>query len=147
VLSAILRDDRPPLRTLVPGTPRAVERCVVRCLDKDRHGASWSPDGNWIAYRRMRMDGKWELAKAPLGGGAVVRLDETTQGGSPTDWSPSGDWIVAPRPDGVLQPVSPDGSAQRTLAGLRSPWFRFSHEGARLFVVRAAATRGWELVT
>jgi Tol biopolymer transport system component len=35
LLSSVLRDDPPALRTLVPGTPRAVERCVARCLEKD----------------------------------------------------------------------------------------------------------------
>ena len=35
LLSAVLRDDPKPLRTLVPGTPRAAERCVARCLEKD----------------------------------------------------------------------------------------------------------------
>lgn len=35
ILSAVIRDDPPPLRTLVPSTPRSVERCVARCLEKD----------------------------------------------------------------------------------------------------------------
>jgi Tol biopolymer transport system component len=123
------------------GTPVRVDPGTT-----DQHGASWSPDGNWIAYRRMLTDGKWQLAKAPIGGGAVVRLDDTTQGGSPTDWSPSGEWIAYPRPDGLLHLISPDGSSKRTLAGVRSPWFRFSRDSARLFVVRRAGPR-WELVT
>jgi eukaryotic-like serine/threonine-protein kinase len=35
LLSAVLRDDPPPLRTIVPATPRGLERCVARCLEKD----------------------------------------------------------------------------------------------------------------
>ena len=35
LLSAVLRDDPPLLRTVVPATPRSVERCVARCLEKD----------------------------------------------------------------------------------------------------------------
>ncbi len=35
VLAAVVRDDPPLLRTLVPITPRAFERCVTRCLEKD----------------------------------------------------------------------------------------------------------------
>jgi Tol biopolymer transport system component len=124
------------------GTPVRLDPATT-----DQHGASWSPDGNWIAYRRMLTDGKWQLAKLPIGGGAVVRLDETTQGGSLTDWSPSGEWIAYPRPDGVLHLISPDGSSKRTLAGVRSPWFRFSRDSANLFVVRRGATRGWDLLT
>jgi Tol biopolymer transport system component len=28
----------------------------------DQHGASWSPDGNWLAYRRLMTD-RWQLVK------------------------------------------------------------------------------------
>jgi eukaryotic-like serine/threonine-protein kinase len=35
LISSVLRDDPPPLRTLVSTTPRALERCVTRCLEKD----------------------------------------------------------------------------------------------------------------
>ncbi len=66
----------------------------------DQHGPSWSPDGNWIAYRRL-LNGTWSIVKAPLGGGAIVRLDEATPGGGTTDWSPTGAWIAHSRPDGM----------------------------------------------
>ncbi len=35
LLSAVLRDEPEPLRTIVPSIPRALERCVMRCLEKD----------------------------------------------------------------------------------------------------------------
>ena len=35
LLSAVLRDEPTRLRTLAPSTPRSVERCVTRCLEKD----------------------------------------------------------------------------------------------------------------
>jgi Tol biopolymer transport system component len=80
----------------------------------DHHGASWSPDGNWIAYRRLKA-GKWELAKAPLGGGDPVSLGETISGGTAnTDWSPDGKWICHPRDDGFYL-VSADGKTQKML--------------------------------
>lgn len=66
----------------------------------DQHGPSWSPDGNWIAYRRL-LNGTWSIVKAPLGGGAIVRLEEATPGGGTTDWSPTGAWIAHSRPDGM----------------------------------------------
>jgi Tol biopolymer transport system component len=112
----------------------------------DQHGASWSPDGNWIAYRRMK-NGRWELVKAPLGGGEVVRLDDTSLGDPSTDWSPSGNWIAYLRPDGVVHLISPDGSSRRALTGLRTASFRFSADGDRLLAVRHEPGRAWELST
>jgi WD40 repeat protein len=41
--------------------------------------------------------------------------------------------------------VSPDGTSRRVLAGLLSPSFRFSSDGARLFAVRRGASQQWEL--
>jgi serine/threonine protein kinase len=35
LLSAVLRDDPPPLRTISPTVPRSVERITARCLEKD----------------------------------------------------------------------------------------------------------------
>ena len=73
----------------------------------DQHGPSWSPHGDWIAYRRVNA-GKWELVKAPLGGGKPVFLAETTQAGAETDWSTTGVWICHPKGE-MLELVSPDG--------------------------------------
>jgi Tol biopolymer transport system component len=109
----------------------------------DHHGPSWSPDGNWIGYRRL-IKGNWEIVKAPLGGGPVMRLDDASPGGGATDWSPTGQWIAHSRPDG-MHLVSPDGAATRVLAGLRSGSFRFSRDGSRLFAVRRGENRQWEL--
>jgi hypothetical protein len=109
----------------------------------DQHGPSWSPDGNWIAYRRLRK-GQWEIVKTPVGGGAVVRLDDAAAGGGTTDWSSTGEWIAHSRPDGIHL-VSPDGASKRVLAGLRTNWFRFSHDGTRLFAVRRGEKERWEL--
>jgi Tol biopolymer transport system component len=109
----------------------------------DQHGPSWSPDGNWIAYRRLK-NGQWEVVKAPVGGGAVVRLGEASPGGGPTDWSANDEWIAHSLPDGIHL-VSPDGARTRVLAGIRSSSFRFSRDGARLFAAQRAADRRWEL--
>jgi Tol biopolymer transport system component len=109
----------------------------------DHHGPSWSPDGNWIAYRRL-VDGAWSIVKTPVGGGEAVRLDEASAGGGTTAWSPDGQWIAHERPDGMhLVPAA--GGTVRVLAGLRSNAFRFSRDAARLFVVRRGDRRQWEL--
>ena len=52
----------------------------------DQHGPSWSPDGNWIAYRRL-LKGHGKSSRHQLGGGPVVRLDDAAAGGGATDWS------------------------------------------------------------
>jgi Tol biopolymer transport system component len=109
----------------------------------DHHGPSWSPDGNWIAYRRL-LKGNWEIVKTPLGGGPVQRLDDANPGGGDTDWSPTGEWIAHSRPDG-MHLVSPDGASKRVLAGLLSGMFRFSDDGARLLALRRGEHQQWEL--
>ena len=112
----------------------------------DQHGPSWSPDGNWIAYRRL-LDGAWSIVKRPLGGGAAVRLDEALPGAGQSDWSADGKWIAHARLDG-MHLVPPDGSPIRVIADLRGPIsaFRFSRDGSRLFAVRRGQQREWQLV-
>ncbi len=110
----------------------------------DQHGPSWSPDGNWIAYRRLK-NGSWELVKTPLGGGQIVRLDDAAPGGTATDWSPTGRWIAHWRPDG-MHLVSPEDASARVLAGFGAGAFRFSHDGSRLFGIRRGAGARWELI-
>jgi len=110
----------------------------------DQHGPSWSPDGNWIAYRLLK-NGSWEIVKAPLGGGAVVRLDDAAPGGAPTDWSPTGEWIAHFLPDG-LHLISPDGASKRVLK-VAQGWLRFTRDGTRLILVRRGANRQSELTT
>jgi Tol biopolymer transport system component len=114
----------------------------------DQHGASWSPDGNWLAYRRL-LGNRWQLVKAPVGGGkAVVLADfEATSGGGATDWSPSGAWVGHAMEPGGVHLVAADSPARRTLAGPTPAAFRFSRDGARVFAVRRGAGRRWELVT
>src|SRR5262249_9440963 len=109
-----------------------------------QHGPSWSPDGNWIAFRRLKA-GKWELAKAPLGGGEPVSLGETSSsGGAETDWSPDGKWICNPKDDGLYL-VSADGKTAK-MVSTSSTSFGFSRDGAIVYVVRRRnATREWEL--
>jgi Tol biopolymer transport system component len=109
----------------------------------DQHGPSWSPDGNWIAYRRL-LNGAWSIVKAPLGGGTIVQLDTADAGGGSTDWSATGRWIAHSARDG-MHLVSSDGTGVKVVAGLRSGAFRFSRDGSRLFAARRGPERRWEL--
>ena len=109
----------------------------------DQHGPSWSPDGNWIVYRRLKA-GKWELVKAPLGGGEPISFGETFGGVFETDWSPDGKWICYQKGD-ALSLVSADGKTQKML-NTSGTAFGFSRDGAIVYVVRRRkATREWEL--
>lgn len=115
----------------------------------DQHAPSWSPDGNWLAYRRVTNDG-WMLVKAPVGGGRVVWLAESSAGGvayaGMTDWAPTGAWIAYTRDDGV-HVIAPDGTSDRVFAGPRPLSLRFSRDGSRLLAVRRSEDHRWQLVT
>ena len=118
-------------------------------LDKvsgDQHGASWSPDSNWIAYRRLR-GAKWELVKAPVGGGAAVRIGEASEGRGGTTWSPDGNWICHYDRAGLLRVVSADGKVEKTFASTETESFGFSPDGETLYAVRRTAARKWELAS
>jgi serine/threonine protein kinase/Tol biopolymer transport system component len=109
----------------------------------DQHGGSWSPDGNWLAYRRLNA-GKWELVKTPVGGGKPVFLSQTRHAGGETDWSPTGEWICHFTDEG-MELVSPDGKGRHTLTGLNATTFGFARDGATLYVVRRNKAQRWEL--
>ncbi len=111
----------------------------------DHHGPSWSPDGNWIAYRRLN-GAKWELVKRPLGGGQPVWLEEAAQGGGDTEWSPSGEWICHMWSDS-LHVVSADGARHVVAASPGTAAFGFSRDSATLYAIRRNAARKWELAS
>jgi Tol biopolymer transport system component/tRNA A-37 threonylcarbamoyl transferase component Bud32 len=109
----------------------------------DQHGPAWSPDGNWIAYRRVRSD-KWQLVKTPFGGGAaVVLVEDVLQAGAETAWSPAGDWIAFYARGGQVHLVSPDGKLTKPLTDYRPTTFGFSKDGSVFYTVRRAGGRKW----
>ena len=119
---------------------------IGEASDFDAHGASWSPDGNQIAYTRTTKEGggSWSLVRASVGGGtpAVVLNGVFSMA---TEWtrSRSGEWIAFSNPNGV-QIVSPDGARRKTLLETDSPGFGFSRDGGTLYVLRPGPAR-WEL--
>jgi len=111
----------------------------------DHHSPSWSPDGQWIAYQRS-YQGKWEIAKAPAGGGSPVRLAEGTPGGGPqTAWSATGQWIAYVR-RGTLRVVAADGSIDKEILASATPAFGFSQDGKLLHAIRQGPG-GWGLAS
>src|SRR5713101_3992340 len=65
VIGAILKDDPPPMSSLQPMTPPAVDRVVKKCLRKD-------PDERWQSARDVTDELKWIVE-----GGSQVTLAPT----------------------------------------------------------------------
>ncbi|MFN0106863.1 MAG: hypothetical protein ACKV2U_32820, partial [Bryobacteraceae bacterium] len=99
----------------------------------DHHSPSWSPDGNWIAYGRVRP--KAQLMKVPSGGGTpvVISDDEAPPGPSVVEWSPTGEWIAWAARE--LAIYSPDGKQKKKLANIRR-FLCFSPDGKLLYAFR-----------
>src|SRR5439155_19753411 len=57
VLSAILKDEPPPLSTLQPAAPKALDRIVATCLAKD-------PDDRYQSARDLLRELKWAASTA-----------------------------------------------------------------------------------
>jgi serine/threonine protein kinase len=98
----------------------------------DHHSASWSPDGNWIAYHRVRP--LLQLMKAPAGDGIPVVIASLQDHGAGADgvaWSPAGDWIAWASRNLTL--YSPDGKQQRKLNDNGRQSIAFSRDGKTLY--------------
>ena len=107
----------------------------------DHHSASWSPDGNWIAYGRVRP--KEQLMKVPAGGGEPVALATLEWQGGPTAvaWSPTGEWIAWSAD--TLTLYSPDGRQQKKLGeGRPRQVVGFSRDGKTLYAYYVERRRG-----
>ncbi|MEN6605315.1 MAG: protein kinase, partial [Bryobacteraceae bacterium] len=99
---------------------------------------TWSPDGQWIAYGRVR-EGKSTLAKVKAGTAQQpIHLAENLSNVSLPEWSPTGDWIactVMNEPGITL--VNPDTRETKRLASASAP-HAWSRDGKTIYQVRGA---------
>ncbi len=133
------------ITTLAGGRPMRLET-----ESSDQHGASWSPDGDWISYWRLH-NGAWSVLKTAVGGGSSVELVTGMFWGPiamipETAWAPSGKWICYNGPEGLYL-VSPDGARRKTLTKTISDSIAFSKDSSTVYALRRAANGKWQLVS
>jgi Tol biopolymer transport system component len=110
----------------------------------DTHGATFSPDGGWLAYTRY-INGRGQLTKVPSAGGTPIDLAEIgASPGLPIQWSPSGEWIAA-GPQAFLRLISPDGKVTRPLLTHGYNAWTFNSKGDRIYGARREENRRWAL--
>jgi Tol biopolymer transport system component len=102
--------------------------------NEEAYAPTWSPDGEWIAYATENAGGHSVLHKLRVGSGenpVEIHIHECFGAA----WSPSGDAIVCPTPDGLWM-VSPDFKQKRKLGDGYERVAAWAHDGKRIFAVR-----------
>ena len=87
-------------------------------------GASWSPDGNFIAYAHTKPDAMNIFVRA-VAGGDPVQLTDTPYDELVARWSPDGRYIAftSDRGQGTdVYVIPPLGGAERKIAETHVPW-------------------------
>jgi Tol biopolymer transport system component len=97
----------------------------------DMRGVAWSPDGQWISYRRQNQ-GQSKLAKIRALPGASPVILADAEGVSVTQWSPAADWILYRAGDN-LDLISPDGKSRRKLSSRQFVAYNFSRDGSQVY--------------
>src|SRR5712692_10605819 len=115
----------------------------VRLYDDPRkvfqRGASWSPDGNWIAYYST-YNGKPSVLKIRVGANHEPELVAYASELNPVRWSPHGDWIAWN--DGrKLALASPDGKQQRVVSQKEWLTYGWSQDGNSLYGIGVTENR------
>jgi Tol biopolymer transport system component/DNA-binding winged helix-turn-helix (wHTH) protein len=113
----------PKLKTPPPAPQRALKRLT---LDTGlQFGATWGPDGRFVAYSSER-GGKFDIWVRPVSGGDAVQVTKGPGHNWQPDWSPDGKLIVfrSERSAGGLYAVPALGGAERKITsfGYRPRW-------------------------
>ena len=113
IMAAVMAYQK--LKPLPPAPQRALTRLT---FDAGlQFGATWSPDGRFIAYSSDR-GGKFDIWVQPVSGGDAVRVTKGSGHNWQPDWSPDGKQIAfrSERSDGGLYVVPALGGPERKIA-------------------------------
>jgi len=106
---------------------------VARGDTQGGYAATFSPDGQWIAYLHTRSALPTVLAKLRVGrDDPPVILDKAC--GGPPAWSPGGEWIACPGAD-AMELIRPDGGPGRRLSGGHGS-MAWARDGKSIYAVR-----------
>jgi len=104
-----------------------------------QRGASWSPDGNWIAYYST-YNGKPAVLRIRVGANHEPELVAYASDLNPVRWSPQGDWIAWN--DGhKLALASPDGKQNRIVSQKQWLTYGWSLDGHSLYGIGMTENR------
>jgi DNA-binding winged helix-turn-helix (wHTH) protein/Tol biopolymer transport system component len=106
-----------------------------------QHPGSWSPDGEWYAYRELQSDGSLALKKARTAGTSApetLAVTRSTSNAVPV-WSPDGRWILVD--DAGLTLIAADGGAPRSL-GIGDAPCAFALEPELLYCLENSSGEG-----
>jgi Tol biopolymer transport system component len=104
-----------------------------------QRGASWSPDGNWIAYYST-YNGKPAVLKIRVGASHEPELVAYASDSNPVRWSPRGDWIAWN--DGhKLALASSDGKQKRIVSQKQWLTYGWSQDGNSLYGIGVTENR------
>ena len=117
--------------------------------------ASWSPDGQWVAYIRFDNNNVAQMVKVRPGSADApvvlgsAQLSRTLPAGvfMRMQWSPSGEWIayLDPKENFGLSLISPDGQGARKLTSRQFATFGFSKDGSQVIgIYRNTSPEGAE---
>ena len=104
-----------------------------------QRGASWSPDGNWIAYYGVR-DGRTSLMKARVGPNSPAEFLAYMGAQYAVRWSPRGDWILF-RDGEVLRIISTGGKQNKVVSHQQWETYGWSKDGSVIYGIVADNNR------